>query len=161
MKLKLRHCVINLLYKTFTRQGNKLPLNDMRSTSHRGAAFPFSPLFCVRYLIVTLFCPILVFRLVKCLNLNDSSYFALIFFFFHSSSLLSSFFLIAALRSSVPSLLAFSIFSSWLPSPGCVWRVCNCISCSWRSLRASTHAKSTTICAATASPRWWWASRQP
>lgn len=80
VKLKLRHCVINLLYKTFTRQGNKLPLNDMHSTSHRGAAFLFSPLFCVQYLIVTLFCPVLVFCLVKCLNLNDSSYFALIFF---------------------------------------------------------------------------------
>lgn len=94
------------------------------------------------------------FHLVMCLN----GFFFIILMFPPFSSALS---LTATLRSPVQSLLAFFISSSWLPSPGCVWRVCNSISCSWRSLRASTRAKSTTICAATASPHWWWASLRP
>lgn len=99
------------------------------------------------------------FPSVMCLNINCFHSFILIFFFLLFSSLCSLW--LPPLRLPVPSLLAFCISSSWLPSLGCVWRVCNSISCSWRSLRASTHAKSTTICAATASPHWWWASLQP
>lgn len=85
-------------------------------------------------------------------NLAHSSFLCRLLLF--SSSL-------TLLRSPVPSLLAFCISSSWLPSPGCVWRVCNSISCWWRFLRASTPAKSTTICVDTASLHWWWASLQP
>lgn len=149
VKLKLRQCVITLLYKTFTALSNELPLNNMQRASHPRGSLSFSSLNVQNcYLIVTLFLPCCLFLFTPP---SSSS----------SSSPLSTLSPAAVFRSPVPSLLAFCISSSWLPSPGCVWRVCNSISCWWRSLRASTPAKSTTICADTASPRWWWASLRP
>lgn len=140
VELKLRQCVITLLHKTFTVLRNELPLNNMQRASQPGGSFSSSSVNGqIYHLIVSLFFPSFLFP----------------------SSPLSSFYLAASLRLPVPSLLAFFISSSWLPSPGCVWRVCNSISCWWRSLRASTPAKSTTIYADTASRHWWWASLRP
>ena len=115
--------------------------------SHPGDSFSFLPSvnFPNYNQIQILLCPLLVVHPVRGLDGNCFSIFILIFP--PLCSLPGS-----SLRSPVPSLLAFCISSSWPPSPGCVWRGCSSISCWWRSLRASTPAKSTTICAATASP---------
>lgn len=61
----------------------------------------------------------------------------------------------------MPSLLESFISSSWLPSPGCVWREYSYTSCSLRSLRANTLEKSTTMCRGTSSRQSWSASQQP
>lgn len=148
--VKWNHC-------TPTEQGNELWANKIKTTSHpRGRLSHFYAYVYCYYLLLTLFCPLMIFTGLYSLILSvlpaGFKYFSLLF------SLLSH---DSVLRLPVPSLLAFCIFSSWLPSLGCVWRVCNSISCSWRSLRASTRAKSTTICVATASRHWWWASQQP
>lgn len=58
VKLKLRQCVITLLYKTFTALSNELPLNNMQRASHPRGSLSFSSLNVQNYyLIVTLFLP--------------------------------------------------------------------------------------------------------
>lgn len=64
------------------------------------------------------------------------------------------------LRLDAPSLRGSFISSSWLPSPGCVWRGSSCTSCLWRSLKVNTRAKSTTTCLVTSFLPSWSASLQ-
>lgn len=79
--------------------------------------------------------------------------FILVFFFL-------LFLIVMNLRLDVQSLPGSSTSSSWPLSPGCVLRGCSCTSCSWRSLRANTHGKSTTTCLVTSSLPSWSASPQ-
>jgi len=61
VKLKLRQCVIKFLYKAVTAPSNELPPNIGHRTSHPGGSFSFfsvNGLF--HYLIVILFCPLLI-----------------------------------------------------------------------------------------------------
>lgn len=149
LKLKLRPCFIMLLYKTFTALSNELPLNNMHGACDPGAAFHFSLVSVQQYFqIATPFYPLVVFIQLYTLILTVSPPLTSYFLSPPPSSPfpLSAFSMAATLRLPVPSLLAFCISSSWLPSPGCVWRVCSSISCWWRSLRVSTHTGGGHVC---------------
>lgn len=82
VKVKLRQCVITLLYKTFTALSNELPLNNMHRASHPGGSFSYFLCKCPKLLPDSdsvLSSP--VFHSVICLDLNCFSSFILIFSF--------------------------------------------------------------------------------
>ena len=139
----------------------------MKRSSVTGLEWPYAVLF---WILLTFLCyfPFLFhsFSPLCFLNLSFLYYFTLLLILSLSHSLTSlclplSPFPSLCLRLPVRSLLGCFTSSSWLHSPGCVWRGCSSICCWWRCLRASTPARSTTTCVATASQLWWWASRQP